>query len=81
MIKNADQVFVHLQHWLMSFFPQVLQPIVGVLLAVVTIICVFPALFAIAVLLERKGLARMQNRYGPNRAGALRILQPVADGL
>jgi NADH-quinone oxidoreductase subunit H len=81
MIKNADQIFILLQHWVMSFFPAALQPIVGVLLAVVAIICVFPGLFAVAVLLERKGLGRMQNRYGPNRVGPLGILQPVADGL
>jgi NADH-quinone oxidoreductase subunit H len=81
MIKNADQIFVLLQHWVMSFFPAALQSFVGVLLAVVAIICVFPALFAISVLLERKGLGRMQNRLGPNRVGPLGILQPVADGL
>jgi NADH-quinone oxidoreductase subunit H len=81
MIENADQIFVLLQHWVMSFFPLALQPFVGVLLAVVAIVCVFPALFAISVLLERKGLGRMQNRYGPNRVGPLGILQPVADGL
>jgi NADH-quinone oxidoreductase subunit H len=81
MIKNADQIFVLLQHWVMSFFPPAFQPVVGLLLAVVAIICVFPGLFAIAVLLERKGLGRMQNRYGPNRVGPLGILQPVADGL
>jgi len=81
MIKNADQIFVLLQHWVMSFFPHALQSLVGVLLSVVSIICVFPALFAISVLLERKGLGRMQNRLGPNRVGPLGILQPVADGL
>jgi NADH-quinone oxidoreductase subunit H len=81
MIENADQIFVLLQHWVMSFFPPALQPFVGVLLAVVAIIGVFPALFAISVLLERKGLGRMQNRLGPNRVGPFGILQPVADGL
>src|SRR5205823_5818190 len=35
----------------------------------------------ITTILERKGLGRIQNRYGPNRVGPCGILQPVADGL
>ena len=37
--------------------------------------------FAYTTLYERKVLARMQVRIGPNRAGPLGILQPVADGI
>ncbi len=81
MVSTLDQIFVLLKHWIVSLLPSVLQPVTGVVLSVVAIVCVFPALFAISVLLERKGLGRMQNRIGPNRVGPLGILQPVADGI
>ena len=35
---------------------------------------------AYTVLLERKVLGRMQNRWGPSRTGPFGILQPLADG-
>jgi NADH-quinone oxidoreductase subunit H len=35
--------------------------------------------FAYTTLLERKAMARMQLRYGPNRAGPYGLLQPIAD--
>ena len=37
--------------------------------------------FAYVTYYERKALARMQTRIGPNRAGPWGILQPVADGV
>jgi NADH-quinone oxidoreductase subunit H len=37
--------------------------------------------FAYLTLLERRALARIQVRIGPNRAGPYGILQPVADGI
>jgi len=81
MIEKMDQIFVSLLHWLISFLPAFLQPFVGVVICVAVIVCLYPALFALAVLLERKGLGRMQNRYGPNRVGPFGILQPIADGV
>jgi len=81
MIATMDQIFVLFQHWLVSFLPASLQPLAIVLLSVVAIVCVFPGLFALTTVLERKGLGRIQNRLGPNRVGPYGILQPIADGI
>jgi NADH-quinone oxidoreductase subunit H len=81
MVGTLDQIFVLLKHWIVSLLPAILQPLAGVVISVMAILAVFPGLFAISVLLERKGLGRMQNRIGPNRVGPFGILQPVADGI
>ena len=78
---SFDQIFVTLTHWVVGFLPAFWQPIGAVILGAVGIIVVFPTLFALAVLMERKGLGRMQNRYGPNRVGPWGLLQPAADGI
>ena len=57
------------------------QTVAGVVLGVIGIVVVFPTLFALAVLMERKGLGRMQNRLGPNRVGPFGVLQPIADAI
>src|ERR1035438_6549127 len=81
MIESLDQIFVLLRHWLVSFLPAAWQPVIGALLSVVAIVCLFPALFALTTVFERKGLARIQNRLGPNRVGPFGLLQPIADGI
>jgi len=81
MFDKLDQIFVLLLHWVLGFLPDALRAVTGVVLCVAVIVCVFPAIFAFCVWLERKGLGRMQNRLGPNRVGPFGLFQPIADGI
>src|SRR6476619_6194356 len=81
MTEFLDQIFVLLKHWLVNLFPEAWQPVVSALLSIIPIVMVFPLLFAITTVLERKGLGRIQNRLGPNRVGPFGFFQPIADGL
>jgi NADH-quinone oxidoreductase subunit H len=78
---TVDQIFVISKHWLLGYVPRGAQPIVSAILSVVPVLIVFPLLFAITTVLERKGLGRIQNRYGPNRVGPYGFGQPIADGI
>lgn len=56
--------------------------VLGVIVLLVKLLVVLVGLLMTAaylVLLERKFLARLQIRYGPNRAGRYGLLQPLAD--
>lgn len=72
---------MNLQHWLVGFAPAGPQPFLAALLNIAALIGVFAGLFAITTIFERKGLGRIQNRYGPNRVGPFGVLQPMADGI
>ncbi|MGD0480483.1 MAG: NADH-quinone oxidoreductase subunit NuoH [Terracidiphilus sp.] len=78
---NLDQIFIILRDWLVGYLPTALRPAAGVVLGAIAIVCVFPGLFAVVVILERKGVGRIQNRYGPNRVGPYGLLQPIADAI
>ncbi len=64
-----DQIFVQLKALLVGWFPEVLQPWVAVFLSIGALMAVFPGLFALTTVVERKLLGRFQNRPGPNRVG------------
>jgi NADH-quinone oxidoreductase subunit H len=79
--QSIDQIFVLGMQWLLSYVPPAAQPLVSAVVFVIAIIIVFPALFAITTWLERKGLGRIQNRFGPNRVGPWGLFQPIADAV
>ena len=50
-------------------------------LKIVVVLVITLTAVAYTVLLERKVLGRMQNRWGPSRTGPFGLLQPLADGI
>src|SRR5258708_26823601 len=51
------------------------------ILKVVVVLVITLTAVAYTVLLERKVLGRIQNRWGPSRVGPFGLLQPLADRL
>ena len=84
MRDSLDQIFVIAKQRVVSFLsgaPEWVAQIASSLISITAMLSVFLALFALMSVLERKILARIQNRLGPNRVGPFGLLQPVADGI
>jgi NADH-quinone oxidoreductase subunit H len=58
-----------------------MDPPVVTLLKALLLCLVLLGVFAYMTVIERRILARMQNRLGPNRVGPLGLLQPIADAI
>lgn len=86
MIACIETAPAALLHWFLALLaswgvPAWTLPFVSALIIIGVLLGVFLTLFALTSVLERKILARAQNRYGPNRVGPFGLFQPVADGI
>jgi NADH-quinone oxidoreductase subunit H len=87
-MASLDQIFVMLKAWVLGLLPEAVQPFASVMISISAIMAVFPGIFALTTVVERKLLGRIQNRPGPNRVGIpltkIRLAgfgQFIADGI
>jgi NADH-quinone oxidoreductase subunit H len=80
-MTSLDQLFVNVGAWGLGLLPEGWRPWGSIALRIGVIAAIAPAIMMYLTWLERKLIARMQNRFGPTRVGLYGLLQPLSDGL
>jgi NADH-quinone oxidoreductase subunit H len=80
-----DRLFINLKAAILEFAKGYISgswiDLLSMVINMAAILLFAPVLMMYLTLLERKLVARVQDRWGPNRVGPWGLLQPIADGI